>query len=243
MPPFARERFISLDNQELTTSGIFTVVFQNQSGNDSIVTLTLTVNPTDSVEILLDLCEEEASPLTGIVYPFEGDFSEELVLLNQHGCDSVVTAQVAVHPTEFICGWAMVGYGTVIQGVALTDPNECYVFTFYDTTEYGCPSIASIQFGIFPSAVNELEEATGFQVSPNPFHDEIQLKFELTEYMTISASLLDASGRQVAILIENEAMSAGGHELGFPQKDLPPGFYLLHFQANGVSIFKKLLKN
>ncbi|MBI5913866.1 MAG: T9SS type A sorting domain-containing protein [Bacteroidetes bacterium] len=228
------------DNLELTTPGIYTAVFQNQSGADSIVTLTLIVHPTDSVEILLELCEEEASPLTGIVYLFEGDFTEQLVLSNQHGCDSVVTAQIIVHPEEFGEGWQMVPYGYIaLDGTVVTEPT--WEVT-YDTTEFGCLYIIAILLIPFPNAANELEETTNFQIFPNPFQDEIRLKFNLPERMAISASVLDGSGLQVTVLIENEAMSAGEHELIFPQKDLPPGFYLLHFQADGKSLLKKLVK-
>lgn len=230
------------NNEVLSASGNYTASYINQSGYDSTVLLTLVVHPSDWTEIWVDLCLLEPSPFYGIVYGQTGNYTETWDFQNQYGCDSLVTAHLFVKPEELYFGWASVPYGFVLNGDTLTDTNQIYGYTTFDTTENGCVSIHIIEIHVMPSSTDELEASTNLLVYPNPVRDEINMKFELPQSWPVSISLLDGYGRLVSTLMDAEMLPMGAHELHFAPPDLAAGLYLLRFQADGKSFYRKLVK-
>lgn len=81
------------------------------------------------------------------------------------------------------------------------------------------------------------------KVIPNPFNDQLTLRYDLPSEAKVQAFLFNSQGQKVKQLV-NETVSATGHhqkviELGEP---LPAGIYFLRFQAGEKVFTEKLLK-
>ena len=90
----------------LTETGDYTYTFTAANGCDSTVTLHLTVNHTDTVELTETACGELT--WNGISYTTSGDYSQSFE--NTNGCDSTVILHLTVFPiyqnefSETVCG-------------------------------------------------------------------------------------------------------------------------------------------
>ncbi len=129
----------------LSQAGTYEDIVQGSNGCDSVVTLILSVNPVERTSLTDAICE-------GDVYPFNGrnlDSTDIYVdtLLTIHGCDSIVTLDLTVHPVydividETICE----GDSYDFAGEALT-ATDAYTKTF--TTVNGCDSIVTINLTV-----------------------------------------------------------------------------------------------
>lgn len=208
---------------------------------DSIVVYNVTIRPTDTVFISLELCEGEPSPLTGTVYNDEGTFAEQVIFQNQFGCDSIVTATLTVHPEELlVVDNGPLPYGTIYYGVVLTQDTQ---FVFFDTTEFGCLLTISENVEVGPNAVGELEQTLGLNIFPNPAGGEFFIEMDLPRAMEMRIEAVDLLGRRVAIISENEFFQKGKQQLRVDARAWTSGIYLLHFQTGRHSFSKKIIKN
>ena len=93
-------------DMSLTESGDYTYTFTTSNGCDSTVTLHLTVNHTDTVELTQEVCGELL--WNGISYTESGDYNQSFENIN--GCDSTVILHLTVFPvyqnefSETVCG-------------------------------------------------------------------------------------------------------------------------------------------
>jgi hypothetical protein len=69
---------------------------------------------------------------------------------------------------------------------------------------------------------------------PNPFNPSTTIQFDLAKPMTVSLTVHDMLGRQVAQLINGEQMNAGTH-------DVTSGVYFYRLQAEGRALTNKML--
>jgi hypothetical protein len=214
-------------------------VLQNQFGCDSTVLLQLNVLENDTTELVFDLCEDEPSPLTGIIYTVEGEYEETIVLQNQSGCDSVVTALISVHPEEYISAEHFVPYGYVLNGDTLTQSTTTVE---YDTTEFGCLLTIGIFWAVGPNAVNDLEKTLNLQVFPNPVSDEVNIHFSLKETDELSIEIFNVLGSRIATLAEQQRTPARDHQLRFKTTDWPPGTIILVIRNREGVVSRRLLK-
>ncbi len=67
---------------------------------------------------------------------------------------------------------------------------------------------------------------------PNPFNPSAILNFSLPETSVARLAVYDATGREVALLVDG-TIEAGSHGVVFDGSDLPSGVYLVHFTAGG----------
>ena len=82
----------------LTTAGIYIHTLQTAKGCDSVITLTLTVNPTYNNVYDLDICEGERLLFDGDTITESGTYIQTIQTVN--GCDSVTTIVLTVHPKD-----------------------------------------------------------------------------------------------------------------------------------------------
>ncbi|MBK8565760.1 MAG: VCBS repeat-containing protein [Saprospiraceae bacterium] len=221
-------------------AGIYTVTATDAHGCSDSDEVLIPLLQNDTTNMELSFCQGESSPLTGIAYPDPGDFTEQLVLSNYQGCDSVVVAEVTVHPEEWI--WADNGplpYGMEYHGVILTQDTQ---FILFDTTEFGCLLTISENVTVFPLATHEPNTALGLLAYPNPFTDHLHLRFTLPRPMAVSISLYDALGREVRALVVEQQMGAGEHVMGWEEKGLAPGVYLVRVWADGLEGGRKVVR-
>ncbi|MEZ4955615.1 MAG: CARDB domain-containing protein [Saprospiraceae bacterium] len=214
-------------------------VLQNQFGCDSTILLQLNVLQNDTTALTFELCEDEPSPLTGMIYTDEGEYEETIVLQNQDGCDSLISAKIIVHPALYLEAWGILPYGFVQCGVYLTQ-DTCFIC--YDTTEFGCPSIVNFCAMVTPSSVSDLEKTLNLQVFPNPVSDEVNIHFSLKETDELSIEVFNVLGSRITTLAEQQRTPAGDHQLRFKTTDWPPGANILVIRNREGVVSRRLLK-
>jgi len=139
----------------LTAGGVYIAVLQNQSGCDSIVTLTLTALETSETLVEATIC-------IGETYAFEGqDFSETGIYSttypNAAGCDSTLTLKLIVQPEDYgsalavsICENSAYDF----NGDTLT---QAGVYTDTLASIYGCDSTVTLTLTVLPVSDSTLE--------------------------------------------------------------------------------------
>lgn len=120
------------------------------------------------------------------------------------------------------------------QGGGSTNPNDTTTTptdTITDPTDT-LSSIAAIE-----NSVNYLS------VYPNPFVDEANISFGLSEESKVTIEVYDLVGKRIDAIAENATMQAGDYNLSVTGKALEEtGVYLLRFTVNGETTTKKLVK-
>ena len=109
------------NGQTFTAAGTQTATLQTVNGCDSVVTMTLTVNPTYQVTASQTICQSEL-PYTWNGQTFTAAGTQTATLQTVNGCDSVVTMTLTVNPTpvttlyDTICEgehYAQYGFDTI----------------------------------------------------------------------------------------------------------------------------------
>ena len=75
---------------------------------------------------------------------------------------------------------------------------------------------------------------------PNPFNPSTKISFTLPSSQTVTLKVYDMLGREVATLVNNEAMSSGSHTMNFDASSLSSGIYIYTLSGNGVSLTKRM---
>lgn len=70
-----------------------------------------------------------------------------------------------------------------------------------------------------------------FELFPNPFADQLELKFELPKAQAISITLFSADGKKIETLLSEQSLRAGPHKRDFDLAHLPDGVYWLSVQT------------
>ena len=134
--------------QSLTTAGTYTHTLQAVTGCDSVITLTLTVNPTYTTLLSEAICEGESYDFFGQSLTTAGTYNHTLQAVT--GCDSVITLTLIVNPTfntpvtETICQ----GDSYNFFGQSLTTAGT---YTHTLTAVTGCDSVITLTLNVNPS--------------------------------------------------------------------------------------------
>src|SRR5574338_1528951 len=75
---------------------------------------------------------------------------------------------------------------------------------------------------------------------PNPFNPSTQIKFGITEASNVDLRIYDALGREVAVLVNNEYLSAGSYNTKFNASNLASGIYVYRLTAGANTISRKM---
>ncbi len=78
-------------------------------------------------------------------------------------------------------------------------------------------------------------------VYPNPFNPSVTIDYTLESNSTVDGKIYDLAGREVAHIIQNQALSAGNHQFVWHAGSLASGVYLLKLEAQGVQHIAKLM--
>lgn len=84
----------NLGTLALTESGVYSYTFENLSGCDSIITLTLTVIENSTGIETVSACDSYIWPVNSISYTQSGDYTA--VMSNSAGCDSLITLHLTI---------------------------------------------------------------------------------------------------------------------------------------------------
>ena len=75
---------------------------------------------------------------------------------------------------------------------------------------------------------------------PNPFNPSTEIKFGINEAANVDLRIYDALGREVAVLISNQFMSAGSYNYKFDASNLASGTYVYRITAGANTVSKKM---
>lgn len=76
---------------------------------------------------------------------------------------------------------------------------------------------------------------------PNPFNPTTSIKFGLPSQSVVDLRIYDILGREVAVLINNQNLSAGTHTYNFDAKHLSSGTYIYRISTGNNVVSKKML--
>lgn len=143
-------------NDRLSRAGTFTKTFSSTNGCDSVVTLTLAVNPTFTTQSSLSICQGENHKFGSQTLTTSGTYQE--VFTSLEGCDSTVTLQLTVFPTfdEAISETICEGESYIFGDETLTNSGT---FTKTFTSVNDCDSTVTLRLKVAPNysrAINEI---------------------------------------------------------------------------------------
>ncbi len=133
--------------QQLSAAGNYSQTLQNIFGCDSIIYLTLTVNPIISSQISQSICQGGSYNFNGQILSSAGVYTDTLQTAS--GCDSVVNLTLSILPpiTNSINHSICQGEVFFYNGQTLTTAGN-YPFNFQ--TSEGCDSIVTVNLTVFP---------------------------------------------------------------------------------------------
>jgi gliding motility-associated-like protein len=128
-----------------TSTGVFETTLEGINGCDSIVTLDLTVHPLYAESLTAEICQGEIYTVGGETYASTGVFITDLQSI--HGCDSIVTLNLTVHPlySESLTAEICQGETFVWNGNDYTQSGT-YLTNFESI--HGCDSIVSLNLTV-----------------------------------------------------------------------------------------------
>ncbi|MEO6037541.1 MAG: hypothetical protein ABIQ93_03940, partial [Saprospiraceae bacterium] len=141
------------DNKLLTDSGIYKDTLHSLGGCDSIVTLTLVVNPTTNTALSAIICSGEGYPFNGQNLDSTGVYLD--TLQTGAGCDSIVTLDLTVFPVYKTTLSAAICIGQTYP-FAGQDLDSSGVYIVALKTINGCDSIISLTLTVHPTLVTNL---------------------------------------------------------------------------------------
>jgi hypothetical protein len=217
-------------SQSLTTSGEYTETFQSFAGCDSIVNLTLVVNPVYDESISESVCDSELPYIFGSqTLTASGDYTETYKTIN--GCDSIVTLSLLVNPTFDVAETKTVCENELpfIFGIqSLVSPGD-YTETFQ--TIHGCDSVVTMTLKVNPT-FNETASETVCSNEP-PFVFGSQLLSVSGEYTETFQSVAGCDSVVTLTLLVNETFETALAESIYIE-DVPYIFGSTSLSLSGV---------
>ena len=200
-------------------AGTYTQNLQTIDGCDSIVTLTLTVNPVESTTLSAAICEGTSYMENGFNVSEAGTYTQNLQTIN--GCDSIVTLNLTINPTYNITIDASINEGETYEENGFSESEAgTYVHTLQ--AENGCDSVITLNLTVNSSLNDVVANAIEVSLYPNPANAYTILKVEGLKEQTI-VYLFDIQGRKLKEYVLNAAQQT----LRIDVSDLPKGIYTI----------------
>ena len=142
------------DGDDLSESGVYTPIYTNEVGCDSIVTLNLTVVPADlGSSLAVTICEESAYDFYGDALTQSGIYTA--LLTNVNGCDSTITLTLTVREPDLTLIEASVCAGEtyLFNGENLGAPGA---YTALLVNANGCDSLVILNLTVLPVSASTL---------------------------------------------------------------------------------------
>jgi len=214
--------------QTLTVTGVYYDTLQTIHSCDSIIELTLTVNPVYSTPATASICQGETYPFFEQTLTAIGEY--EKVLQTVNGCDSVITLVLDVLPT-----FTSEKYDTIFDNETYNEQTyQVGNYTLIDTltAENNCDSIVITYLHVEEGTGFDLIKAGNISIFPNPTKDELfivsESKIEKVEIYTLTGSLVAAENNFI------EKIST---------KNFAEGVYLVKIYTNKGVVIKRVIKN
>ena len=191
-------------------AGSYTQTLQTIDGCDSIVTLTLTVNPVENTNLSAAICEGSVYTENGFNASEAGTYTQNLQTVN--GCDSIVTLNLTVNPVESTNLTAAICEGSTYTENGFSE-SEAGTYTQNLQTINGCDSIVTLTLTVNPTynitidaSINEGEtyEENGFSESEagtyvHTLQSEFGCDSVITLNLTVNSSLNDVVANAIEV--------------------------------------------
>ncbi|MFM8514183.1 MAG: cohesin domain-containing protein, partial [Bacteroidota bacterium] len=147
-------------SQTLTSSGTYTNTLTAANGCDSVITLTLQVNPISNTNLNAEICQGSTYNFGSQSITTSGTYT--LNLTNIYGCDSIVNLDLLVNPTyaQSIQASILFGNSYAFNGQNLTSPGA---YTANLLTAKGCDSIITLNLNVLAQSGVSIADATTCQ--------------------------------------------------------------------------------
>lgn len=215
---------------QYTESGVYTFNTQNSAGCDSTATLNLVLLP-ELVSVLNEsICSGSTYEFGGIQYDETGTY--ENVVLNALGCDSTITLNLTVNPTqEFQYNFSICQGETYdFNGEILTEPG---IYTSLIQTSEGCDSIVELNLTVHPtfntSENFEICEGDEFLFEGQLFSTEgsynfgLQSEFGCDSLVTINLTVMPTP--EAPVLTSNSPVSCFFDPIELSMVEIPGATY------------------
>ena len=219
----------------ISEAGTYTQNLQTINGCDSIVTLTLTVNPVANTTLSAAICEGSTYTENGFNVSEPGTYTQNLQSVN--GCDSVVTLTLTVNPTYNITIDASINDGETYEENGFSESEAgTYVHTLQ--AENGCDSVITLNLTVNSSLNDIVASAIEVSLYPNPAQSfvNMELSGEASETMV---QLFDIQGK----ILRTYTLENGKKTLRIDLDGLPAACYYLHIISDNRVVVKKIIKN
>jgi len=211
---------------EFTTAGTQNVTLTTVTGCDSVVTMTLTVNPTYAVTDEASICESEL-PYTWNGIEFTAAGTQNVTLQTVNGCDSVVTMTLIVNLSA-------------VSEFTIETPDSCYEwndvlycesgdYTQTLTTVAGCDSVVTLHLTT-RVGVNNYELETNVYIAPNPAKSVCRILG------------LSSAPKYVEVYDMRGGLVMRTNDTEFDVRTLSTGFYMVKVYTGERVINLKLIK-
>ena len=194
----------------VSEAGTHTLNLQTINGCDSIVTLTLTVNPVANTTLSATICEGSVYTENGFNVSEAGSYTQTLQTVN--GCDSIVTLNLTVNPVESTNLTAAICEGTTYTENGF-NASEAGTYTQNLQTINGCDSVVTLTLTVNPTyniiidaSINEGEtyEENGFSESEagtyvHTLQSEFGCDSVITLNLTVNSSLNDVVANAIEV--------------------------------------------
>ena len=212
------------NNFNVSEAGVYTQTLTSANGCDSIVTLTLNVNPTFNTELSANICQGQVYNENGFNVSEAGVYTQNLTSVN--GCDSIVTLTVSVNPVFDTTINATINTGETYAEFGFNE-SESGTYVQNLQTENGCDSTITLNLTVNSSLydVAELAEITFY---PNPTSGMLTFSKEIEKI-----EVIDNIGKVVMRFFDTNEINI---------ESLPSGAYYLRITIEDKTIMRKVIK-
>ena len=207
----------------VSEAGTYTQTFVTENGCDSIVTLTLNVNPIFNTELVATICEGTVYNENGFEVSEAGTYTQTLQTVN--GCDSVVTLVVTTYPTFDTTITATINAGEMYSEFGFNE-SEAGTYVQNLQTVNGCDSTITLILDVNSSLMDVEHSELSFY--PNPTNSKITFSSTIE-----SIEVIDLTGRCVLTF-------SNAREINI--ESLPAGAYYLRLTNNDKAVMRKVIK-
>ncbi|MEE0900428.1 MAG: T9SS type A sorting domain-containing protein, partial [Bacteroidales bacterium] len=208
----------------VSEAGVYTQTLTSVNGCDSIVTLTLNVNPIYNTELTATICEGSVYTENNFNVSEAGVYTQNLTSVN--GCDSIVTLTVSVNPTFDTTINATINTGETYAEFGFNESESGTYFQNLQTVN-GCDSTITLNLTVNSSLydVAELAEITFY---PNPTSGKVTFSKEIEKI-----EVIDNIGKIVMRFFDTNEINI---------ETLPSGAYYLRMTIGDKTIMRKVIK-
>ena len=211
------------NNFNVSEAGVYTQTLTSVNGCDSIVTLTLNVNPIYNTELTATICEGQVYTENNFNVSEAGTYTQTHTAAN--GCDSIVTLVVTTYPTFDTTITATINAGEMYSEFGFNE-SEAGTYVQNLQTVNGCDSTITLILDVNSSLMDVVDTELSFY--PNPTNSKITFS-----QMIEKIEVIDLTGK-VIFTFRNE------NEINF--ESLPAGAYYLRLTNKEKTSMQKVIK-